>query len=145
MTRPRPRRLIAILSTILGTIGGIEGCASARHAEPALSPEFYGVWAAHDIETRSWWEIRADRVVNYEASVDGQACEGRAVIVVSADVIDLSNRVRLYMMGDQLVIAGAAVRTVHSRASAQDICRRPDGTYLENAPYIVKRLKGRMA
>jgi hypothetical protein len=88
MTRPRPRRLIATLSTILGTIGGIEGCASARHAEPALSPEFYGVWAAQDIETRSWWEIRADRAVNYEASVDGQACEGRAVIVVSGDVLD---------------------------------------------------------
>jgi hypothetical protein len=135
------RRLIAILPTL----AGIDGCASMRHAELALSPEFYGVWAAHGTATPSWWEIRADRVVNYEASVDGQACEGRAGSVVSGDVFDIGNRIHLYMVGDHLVVAGPAVRTSHSRASAQDICRRPDGSYLDDAPYVVKRLKGRMA
>ena len=116
-----------------------------RHAEPALSPEFYGVWAAHDIETRSWWEIRADRVVNYEASVDGQACEGRAVNIVGVDVLGLHDRIRVYLAGDQLVFAERAVRVAYDRAAPQDICRRPDGSYLDDAPYVVKRLKGRMA
>jgi hypothetical protein len=135
------RRLIAILPTL----AGIGGCASMRHSELALSPEFYGVWVAHGTATPGWWEIRADRVVNYEVSVNGQVCEGRAGTVVSGDVFDIGDRIHLYMVGDQLVVAGPAVRTAHSRASAQDICRRPDGTYLENAPYLVKKLKGRMA
>jgi hypothetical protein len=116
-----------------------------RHADLALSPEFYGVWAAHGTDTKSWWEIRADRVVNYQVSVDGQLCEGRTVKVVSGDVLDIGNRIRLYMAGDQLVIAGPVTRTAHIRTSVQDICRRPDGTYLENAPYVVKKLKGKMA
>jgi hypothetical protein len=135
------RRLIAILPTIVC----LGGCASMQHADVALSPEFYGVWAAHGSNTKSWWEIRADRVVNYQASLDGQACEGQAVKVVSGDVLDIGYRIRLYMANDQLVFAGPAVRTAHIHASVQDICRRPDGSYLENAPYIVKRLKGRMA
>jgi hypothetical protein len=135
------RRLIAILPTL----AGIGGCASMRHADMALSPEYYGVWAAHGTATQSWWEIRADQVVNFQVSVDGQACEGRAVTVVTADALDIGTRIRLYMVGDQLVFAAPAVRTAYSRASVQDICRRPDGTYLENAPYVVKKLKGRVA
>jgi hypothetical protein len=116
-----------------------------RHAELALSPEFYGVWATHGTGNPSWWEIRADRVVNYEASVDGQACEGRAVNIVGADVLGLHDRIRLYLAGDQLVFAERAVRVAYDRAAPQDICRRPDGSYLDDAPYVVKRLKGRMA
>jgi hypothetical protein len=135
------RGLIAILLTITC----LDGCASMPHAAAAPSPEFFGVWAAQGADSRSWWEIRADRVVRYEASVDGQACEGRAAIVLSADVLDGGSRLRLYLLGDQLVVAGPVLRTAFRRAAAQDVCRRPDGSYLDNAPYMVKRLKGRMA
>ena len=136
------RRLMAILPII----AWIDACASMRHANAALSPEFDGVWsAAYGADSQSWWEIRADRVVNYQASVDGQACVGRAVTVLSDSVLDIGGRVHLYRVGDRLVFAGPAARAAYSRASAQDICRRADGTYLENSPYVVRKLKGRVA
>jgi hypothetical protein len=141
-----PLRWRRALIAILPIVTCLDGCASMRHADAAVAPEFLGVWAAHGADSRSWWEIRADRVVNYEASVDGQSCEGRAVIVLSGDVLDIGNRVRLYRAADELVVARGTVRAAFGRASAQDICRRADGTYLENAPYMVKKLlKGRMA
>jgi len=139
-------RLIATLSFI----ACIAGCVAAPHTQPVLAPAYYGIWVQAGAEPSIWWEIRADSVVDYEISPDGKRCEAWAVIVIGTDEFNTAfgrrENVRLHRTGDLLVFSRGKRRAVYNPSAPQDICRKPDGTWLENAPYMVKKLgAGKMA
>ena len=47
-----PLRWRRALIAILPIVTCLDGCASMRHADAAVAPEFLGVWAAHGADSK---------------------------------------------------------------------------------------------
>ena len=115
----------------------LAGCAATPAGAPAVAPEFQGFWTNVDPKTANWWEITADRVVNYGGFNGG--CRHASATILAADLIDIrfgnAGTVRMRLTGDRLVFDGALGIAHHRRVPRTSICRRDDGTYLQDAPY----------
>jgi hypothetical protein len=117
----------------------ITGCAAHPLKPNHIDPKFYGTWVNTNPRYFNWWNIQADRVVNYGIALDNGKCSANAAIIMGTDKIDVtwgnSGTVQLAMAGEELVFQAPGISAHHKRSSHEAICRRPDGSYFENAPY----------
>lgn len=115
------------------------GCADFHTGALRIAAEFQGVWVTADPRYVNWWEIHADRVINYGVTSDGTRCGAHLARILSANEIESSygviDRVRLRIVGNNLKFEGAKVLATYQRAGMNEICRRSDGSYFKDAPF----------
>jgi hypothetical protein len=120
----------------------LPGCA-AKAGAPRIAAEFQGVWVTADPRYTNWWEIHADRVLNYGVTSDGARCGAHFARILSSDQIESSygviDKVRLRIVDKNLKFEGSKVLASYHRAGMNEICRRSDGSYFKDAPFVPSR------
>jgi hypothetical protein len=117
------------------------GCASTHHPAPppALSSQFFGVWVNTGHQARNWWEISSTDVILYGIDSAGRCESTNAVVVDAEDAqvrIGTTTAGSLHLQGDLLMFMTDAGQVgLSQRTDATTICRKPDGTYAEDAPH----------
>jgi hypothetical protein len=125
----------------------IVGCVSTksdvRHSGGSiLASRYYGVWKNVGPQYLNWWVIDASGAHTFgiTANSEGRCSADIVTVVVAPNQIDVksgdSGLVTLRVVeGDLLMFQGERDVALHKRVNREDICRGPDGTYLEGAPY----------
>jgi hypothetical protein len=120
----------------------MQGCAH-RGGPARIAAQFQGVWVTADPRYINWWEIHADRVINYGVTSDGTRCGAHAARILGADQIESSygviDKVRLRIVDKNLKFEGGKVLATYRRAGLNEICRRADGGYFNGAPFAPSR------
>ena len=133
-------RLLALGSLISLLIGCVSGRPRDVPGVPTLAPRYYGTWQNIDPHYLNWWVIGADGAVNYGLASNDGKCVRDAVIVTASNQIDVrfgnSGQATLRLAeGDLLLFQAERGVALHKRVDASSVCRKPDGTYLDGAPY----------
>jgi hypothetical protein len=126
----------------LGSGALLQGCA-LNGGPPRIAAEFQGVWVTADPRYINWWEIHAERVINYGVTSDGTRCGAHFARILGSDQIESSSgvidKVRLSIVEKNLKFEGSKVLATYRRAGLNEICRRPDGGYFKDAPFAPSR------
>ena len=115
-------------------------CCLATPVSAQIAPEFHGVWTNVDARNSNWWEITAERVVNYGGGFKDGKCRSARAVIRAADRIDIqhgntSSNVQLRILDDRLLLEGDVGTAYHRRVLRTAICRKADGSYEQGAPY----------
>jgi hypothetical protein len=128
-------------ASVLVAAAAAVACTSTRHPAPppALSPQFHGVWVNVGRQARNWWEISSTDVILYGIDSAGR-CESTHAVVVDAEDAEIrigtTTAGSLHLQGDLLMFMTDSGQVgLHQRVDATAICRKPDGTYAEDAPH----------
>jgi hypothetical protein len=131
-------------ATSLLVFAFLAACATTTATHSTLAPRYFGVWVNVNPSDNNWWQIGPAGVVNYGVALDDGKCTGRAATVLAANRLNINfgNSATVYLRlaeGDLLLFeAGPAQFSLQRRGQATDICRRPDGTYFDGAPDILR-------
>jgi hypothetical protein len=136
-------QLLVVTQLLLSVIVGCVPSKSdvRRSGDSILARRYYGVWRNMGPQYLSWWVIDASGAHNFGLAAKDGTCSGDTVTaVITPNQIDVksgnSGLVTLRLAeGDLLLFQGERGVALHKRVNRADICRRPDGTYLEGAPY----------
>jgi hypothetical protein len=136
----RRKGLVRLRSTIEALVVlSISACAVHPPSPSHIDSRFYGTWANANPRYFNWWDIQADRVINYGIALDNGKCGANVATIIGDNAVDIpfgtSGTVQLTMVGEELVFQAPGVYARHKRSSPEAICRRPDGSYFENAPH----------
>jgi hypothetical protein len=138
MRQPQSEKTLHLVCAAFALL--LVGCAANRTREPVLASRYYGAWTNLEPRYYNWWVISAAGVVNYGIALDGGKCGGRSVTVLSSDQIDIQppnggTATLRVAEGNLLLLLVDDHFAVHKRVKPSDICRKPDGSYFEGAPY----------